>query len=31
MEPENLQSVFDSAFAGLRQVREALTPQLTPR
>jgi F-type H+-transporting ATPase subunit alpha len=31
MEPENLQSVFDCAFAGIRQVREAFTLQLTPR
>ena len=30
-EPESLQNVFDSAFAGIRQVREAFTPQLTPR
>jgi F-type H+-transporting ATPase subunit alpha len=30
-EPENLQSVFDRTFAGLGQVREAFTPQLTPR
>ena len=29
--PENLQSVFDRAFAGISQVREAFTPQLTPR
>jgi hypothetical protein len=25
-----LQSVFDRAFAGISQVREAFTPQLTP-
>jgi F-type H+/Na+-transporting ATPase subunit alpha len=31
MEPEGLQSVFDSAFAGICQVREAFTPQLRPR
>ena len=31
MEPESLQNVFDSAFAGIRQAREAFTPQLTPR
>ena len=31
MEPENLQNVFDSAFAGISQVREAFTPRLTPR
>ena len=30
-EPENLQTVFDGAFAGISQVREAFTPQLTPR
>ncbi len=30
-EPESLQNVFDSAFAGISQVREAFTPQLTPR
>ena len=29
--PENLQRVFDRAFAGIAQVREAFTPQLTPR
>ena len=29
--PENLQSVFDRAFAEICQVREAFTPQLTPR
>ena len=28
--PENLQSVFDGAFAVISQVREAFTPQLTP-
>jgi F-type H+-transporting ATPase subunit alpha len=28
--PESLQSVFDRTFAGIRQVREAFTPQLTP-
>lgn len=28
--PDNLQSVFDRAFAGINQVREAFTPQLTP-
>jgi F-type H+-transporting ATPase subunit alpha len=28
---ENLQSVFDRAFAGISQVREEFTPQLTPR
>ena len=31
MKPESLQNVFDSAFAGIRQVREAFTPQLRPR
>jgi F-type H+-transporting ATPase subunit alpha len=31
MEPESLQNVFDRAFAGIRQVREAFTPQLRPR
>ena len=30
MEPESLQDVLDSAFAGISQVREAFTPQLTP-
>ena len=30
-EPESLQSVLDHAFAGIGQVREAFTPQLTPR
>ena len=30
-EPESLQSVFDRAFAGISQAREAFTPQLTPR
>ena len=30
MESESLQNVFDRAFAGLRQGREAFTPQLTP-
>jgi F-type H+/Na+-transporting ATPase subunit alpha len=30
-EPESLQSDFDSAFAGISQVREAFTPELTPR
>ena len=27
--PENLQSVFDGAFAGISRVREAFTPRLT--
>ena len=31
MEPESLQSDFDSAFAEIGQVREAFTPALTPR
>ena len=31
MEPESLKNVFDSAFAEMRQVREAFTPQLTPQ
>ncbi|MEO6381444.1 MAG: alternate F1F0 ATPase, F1 subunit alpha [Nitrobacter sp.] len=30
-EPESLQSVFDRAFAGIGQAREAFTPQMTPR
>jgi F-type H+-transporting ATPase subunit alpha len=29
--PESLQSVFDGAFAGISQAREAFTPQLAPR
>src|SRR5674476_194426 len=29
--PESLQSVFDHAFAGISQVREAFTPRLMPR
>src|SRR5664279_841630 len=28
---ESLQNVFDRTFAGISQVREAFTPQLTPR
>jgi F-type H+-transporting ATPase subunit alpha len=31
IEPESLQNVFESAFAGISKVREAFTPQLTPR
>jgi F-type H+-transporting ATPase subunit alpha len=31
IEPESLQKVFDSAFVGISQVREAFTPQLSPR
>jgi F-type H+-transporting ATPase subunit alpha len=30
-EPETLQSVFDRAFAGIGEAREAFMPQLTPR
>ena len=30
MEPESLLSVVDSAFAGLRHMRERSAPQLTP-
>ena len=30
-EPESLQIVFDRTFAGIGQVRELYTPQLTPR
>src|SRR5579871_463195 len=30
-EPESLQNDFESAFAGISQVREAFTPKLTPR
>jgi len=30
-EPERLQDVFESAFAGISQAREAFTPQLKPR
>ena len=30
-EPERLQSLFDRTFAEIAQVREAFTPQLTPR
>ena len=30
-EPESLQNDFDRAFAGIHQVREAYTPELTPR
>ena len=31
MEPESLQSVFDSTFAEISKVRETFTPQLSPR
>jgi F-type H+-transporting ATPase subunit alpha len=30
-EPESLRSIFDRTFSGINQVREAFTPQLTPR
>ena len=30
-EPDSLQNDFDRAFAGISQVRETFTPQLTPR
>jgi F-type H+/Na+-transporting ATPase subunit alpha len=30
-EPENLQNDFDQAFAGISLVRDAFTPELTPR
>jgi F-type H+/Na+-transporting ATPase subunit alpha len=30
-EPESLNTVFDSAFAGISRAREAFTPQLTPQ
>ena len=30
-EPDSLQTIFDRAFAGIAQAREAFTPQLTPR
>ena len=30
-EPESLQTMFDRAFAGMAQAREAFTPRLTPR
>jgi len=30
IEPENLHSLFDNTFAGLREVRERFTPGLTP-
>ena len=29
--PDSLQGAFDRTFAGIRRVREAFTPQLTPR
>jgi F-type H+-transporting ATPase subunit alpha len=31
IEPESLQNVYSSTFAGINQVREAFTPQLVPR
>jgi F-type H+-transporting ATPase subunit alpha len=31
IQQKNLQNVFDNAFAGISQVREAYTPHLTPR
>jgi F-type H+-transporting ATPase subunit alpha len=31
VKPESLQNAFDSVFAGISQVRESFTPQLTPR
>jgi len=31
MEPESLQNIFDSTFAGISQVREAFTPHLRPQ
>ncbi|MHB1332001.1 MAG: alternate F1F0 ATPase, F1 subunit alpha [Sulfuriferula sp.] len=31
LEPERLQTVFDSAFSGISQAREAFAPQLRPR
>src|SRR5271157_45770 len=31
MEPESLQHDFNGAFTAISQVREAFTPQLTPR
>lgn len=31
MEPESLKNVFDRAFAGISQVREAFVPELRPR
>ena len=30
-EPESLQNIFDRTFAGIGQVLEGFTPQLTPR
>jgi F-type H+-transporting ATPase subunit alpha len=31
MNPESLQNIFDSTFAGISQVREGFTPQMIPR
>jgi F-type H+-transporting ATPase subunit alpha len=31
MEPQSLQNIFDSTFAGISQARASFTPQLTPR
>ena len=31
MEPETLQNVYDSTFAGIKHVRKVFTPQLVPR
>lgn len=31
MGPENLQNLFDDAFAGMRQARESFVPELKPR
>ena len=31
MQPESLQNDVDRAFAGISQVREAFTPEVTPR
>ena len=31
MEPESLQNIFDSAFAGISEARASYTPQLKPR
>lgn len=31
IDPESLQAVFDSAFSGISQAREAFAPQLRPR
>jgi len=31
MEPENLQNMFDNAFAGMSQARESFVPEINPR